>query len=62
MARAIEEHAKAIQDAINAAAADGFELDNGSGFPLCTVELNRVEGGDFIGSPVEITAPHTYDW
>ncbi|MFD8595390.1 hypothetical protein ACFV1L_10350 [Kitasatospora sp. NPDC059646] len=57
----IEEHAKAIQAAIDAAAADGFELDNGCCEPLYRVELNRIVDGDFVGDPVRIDVPATFD-
>lgn len=58
----IFEHANAIEAAIAAAAADGFELDNGSGEPIHRVELNKVVGGEITvdPSPVRIDVPQTY--
>ncbi len=54
----LETHARGIQNAIQAAAADGYELDNGSGYPLGTLELNTVVNGD-IKTWVEIAVPPT---
>lgn len=43
----LEEHARAIEAAIQAAADEGFHLDNGNGMPLAKVDLNAVdEHGD----------------
>lgn len=52
----LEEHARAIEAAIQAAADEGYELDNGNGNPLFHVELNKVEGGEIVVSP-EIPQP-----
>jgi hypothetical protein len=52
----LEEHARAIESAIKAAADDGYELDNGCGTPLLHVELNRIEGGVIVVAP-EIPQP-----
>ncbi|MFF4245250.1 hypothetical protein ACFYY2_12350 [Streptomyces sp. NPDC001822] len=41
----IEEHAKAISEAIDAAFGDGYELDNGSGSPIFEMDLNSVVAG-----------------
>lgn len=38
----LEEHAKAIEAAVNAAREDGFYLDNGRGGPVGLVVLNDV--------------------
>ncbi|MET9959311.1 hypothetical protein ABZ128_09515 [Streptomyces sp. NPDC006326] len=53
----LEEHARAIEAAIQAAADDGFELDDGSGGELYCVELNVVQNGQFVGDPLEICIP-----
>ncbi|WP_328967942.1 hypothetical protein [Streptomyces sp. NBC_00239] len=45
----LEEHARAIEAAIQAAADDGFHLDNGNGTAPARLELNEV---DRIGDPV----------
>ncbi|PPS86433.1 hypothetical protein [Streptomyces sp. MH60] len=39
----LEEHARAVEGAIQAAAADGFYLDNGQGNGVRTLELNHVD-------------------
>lgn len=52
----LEEHARAIEAAIQAAAEDGYELDNGCGNPLFNVELNKIEGGEIVVSP-EVPRP-----
>ncbi|MFF3416845.1 hypothetical protein ACFYW9_19415 [Streptomyces sp. NPDC002698] len=44
----LEEHAKAISDAIQAAYDDGFELDNGEGIPPSELDLNKVVDGDIM--------------
>jgi len=44
----IEEHAAAIQAALDAAWSDGFELDNGVGEPLHRVELNNFKGNETL--------------
>jgi hypothetical protein len=41
----LSEHAKAIGDAIQAAHDAGFELDNGDGEPIRTLDLNAVSDG-----------------
>ncbi|MFJ8699439.1 hypothetical protein [Streptomyces ardesiacus] len=43
----LHEHAKAIQDAIQAAYEDGFELDNGDGDPIYEMDLNDWNGSDW---------------
>ncbi|WP_019984515.1 MULTISPECIES: hypothetical protein [unclassified Streptomyces] len=43
----LEEHAKAIEDAIQAAHNDGFELDDGNGEPIHVMELNAIHDGSF---------------
>lgn len=58
----IEEHAEAIEAAIQAAADDGFELDNGHGDPV-HMELNRVTSDRVlcaVPAAVKIYAPTTY--
>lgn len=57
----LEEHAAAIEAAIQAAADDGFELDNSAGDPV-RVELNRVVDGMLcvVPSPIPIVTPHSY--
>jgi hypothetical protein len=57
----LEEHARAIEAAIKAAADDGFELDNTHGDPV-RMELNRVTDGILcvVPSAVKIYAPTTY--
>lgn len=43
----LEEHAARIEAAIQAAADEGFHLDNGNGMPPYRLELNEVdESGD----------------
>ncbi|MEU1074314.1 MULTISPECIES: hypothetical protein [unclassified Streptomyces] len=56
----LEEHARAIEAALQAAADDGYELDNGDGWSLPTVELNEIREGDFVGEPVSIQVPCTF--
>ncbi|MEU6765879.1 hypothetical protein ABZ916_25590 [Streptomyces sp. NPDC046853] len=41
----LSEHAKAIGDAIKAAHADGFELDDSDGEPIDRLDLNTVSDG-----------------
>jgi len=58
----LEEHAAAISAAIHAAAADGFHLDNGQGFPPGRIELNSV---DDKGDPTDwyrILLPYNPLW
>lgn len=57
----LEEHARAIEAAIQAAADDGYELDNGDGF-RAWLELNKVVDGEFdMSEPaVSIATPLTY--
>jgi hypothetical protein len=43
----LEEHARAIEAAIQAAAEEGFELDNTHGVPISKMDLNHVVGGEF---------------
>lgn len=59
----LEEHARAIEAAIQAAADDGYELDDSYGVPLFRMELSKVVDGEFIiapESPVKIHAPYSY--
>ncbi|MEV5883118.1 hypothetical protein AB0L74_10440 [Streptomyces sp. NPDC052020] len=47
----LEEHATAIEAAIQAAYEDGYQLDNGFAEPISELELNRVQDGqiwDFV--------------
>jgi hypothetical protein len=58
----LEEHARAIEAAIQAAAADGFELDDTAGNPV-RMELNRVTADGVLcvtPTPVRVRAPATY--
>jgi len=57
----LEEHAHVIEAAIQAAAEDGFELDNGHGDPA-RIELNEVRDGILcvVPSAIPIVTPHTY--
>ncbi|WP_051809737.1 hypothetical protein [Streptomyces sp. NRRL S-378] len=55
----LEEHARAIEAAIQAAADDGYELDNGSGSPIYRMDLNEVCDGDTTESYVELSLPVT---
>ncbi|MFE0326312.1 hypothetical protein ACFW08_05785 [Streptomyces sp. NPDC058960] len=58
----IEEHARTIEAAIQAAAADGFELDDTHGNPV-HLELNRVTVDGVLcvtPPPVRVRAPATY--
>ncbi|MFF1684489.1 MULTISPECIES: hypothetical protein [unclassified Streptomyces] len=57
----LDEHARAIEAVIQAAAEDGFELDNTHGDPV-RMELNRVTDGILCVVPaaVKIHAPTTY--
>ncbi|WP_369147063.1 hypothetical protein [Streptomyces sp. R44] len=43
-ARSLNGHARRIEEAVKAAAADGFELDNGHGVALYRVDLNDRRG------------------
>jgi hypothetical protein len=52
----LQEHAKAIQDAILAARNEGFELDNGDGEAILNLDLNRVEDG-VMGDWITIELP-----
>jgi hypothetical protein len=52
----LQQHAKAITAAIQAAHDEGYELDNGEGMPLVELDLNKVEGGH-IGDWVAIKLP-----
>lgn len=45
----LEEHARAIEEAIQSAADDGFYLDSGNGSAPARLELNEV---DQHGDPV----------
>ncbi|MFJ6636587.1 hypothetical protein ACIQMR_35265 [Streptomyces sp. NPDC091376] len=45
----LEEHARAIEEAIQAAADDGFYLDNGNSNGVRALELNKV---DDYGAPL----------
>ncbi|MFE5093237.1 hypothetical protein ACFRCI_23470 [Streptomyces sp. NPDC056638] len=56
----LEEHAYAIEAAVQAAADDGFELDNGHCEPLYRVELNKVVDRDFVGEAVRIDVPYSF--
>jgi hypothetical protein len=54
----LEEHARAIEAAIQAAADDGFHLDAGNALPVYQLELNEV---DDSGDPVaweELSLPY----
>jgi len=53
---------KKITEVLNAAADDGYEIDNGEGWPP-VLELNLVKDGDFADSipAVRIYAPVSYD-
>lgn len=52
----LEEHAAAISAAVHAAAADGFELDDTYNNAV-SLDLNRIEDGDFIGECVRVSIP-----
>jgi hypothetical protein len=52
----LQQHAKAITAAIQAAHDEGYELDNGEGMPLVELDLNKVENGR-IGDWAAITLP-----
>ncbi|MYS58695.1 MULTISPECIES: hypothetical protein [Streptomycetaceae] len=52
----LEEHARAIEAAIKAAYADGYELDNGDCSPIHAMDLNTVNDG-WLGRYVEIDLP-----
>ncbi len=55
----LEDHARVIEDAIKAAASDGFYLDLGDACALIALELNAV---DDRGEPTawkEIDLPHS---
>lgn len=51
----LHDHAKAIEDAIQAAYDDGFELDNGNGYPIRELDLNSVDGSEITDwAPINI--------
>lgn len=54
----LEEHARAIEAAIQAAADDGHELDNTYGVPIYKMELNTVVDGEFTKTaPIDLPRP-----
>ncbi|WP_406161013.1 hypothetical protein [Streptomyces canus] len=53
----LEEHARAIEAAIQAAAEDGFYLDNGSGIPPGRLDLNSVDEREDPLDWVELRLP-----
>jgi hypothetical protein len=53
----LEEHAAAIEAAIKAAHADGFDLDDGDDTPIRTLELNQYEPGNGAVRWVSIDVP-----
>ncbi|MGW1547505.1 hypothetical protein [Streptomyces sp. NPDC002346] len=53
----LEEHARAIEAAIQAAADDGFHLDNGHGTPPAHLDLNEVNEADDPVNWVELSLP-----
>jgi hypothetical protein len=56
----LEEHARAIEAAIQAAHRDGFHLDDGEGEPVYALELNAIERGEPTGEFVAVRLPETY--
>ncbi|MEU1037677.1 hypothetical protein [Streptomyces sp. NPDC005907] len=57
----LEEHARAIEAAIQAAAEEGHELDNTYGVPIYKMELNTVVDGEFTATaPIDL--PHPTYW
>ena len=59
----LEEHARAIEAAIRAAADDGCHLDNGEGEPLRTVELTRYDGveNELVEWDAIVVPAHPFD-
>ncbi|MGW1268182.1 hypothetical protein [Streptomyces sp. NPDC002491] len=53
----LEEHARAIEAAVQAAAEDGFHLDNGDGIPIHRMDLNSVDEADDPLDWVELSLP-----
>lgn len=56
----LEEHARAIEAAIQAAHMDGFHLDDGDGEAVYALELNTIERGEPSGEFVVIHLLETY--
>lgn len=58
----LEEHAAAIQAAIQAAADEGYELDNGWGASIDGMELARIVDRVLrvVPEPVRIHVPRTF--
>lgn len=52
----LKEHARAIEAAIQTAAASGFELDDGYGVPPSTLLLNEVVAGE-LDTYIELQLP-----
>lgn len=57
----LEEHARAIEAAIQAAADEGHELDNTYGVPIYKMELNTVVEGEFTDT-AQIGLPYPTYW
>ncbi|MYR43085.1 hypothetical protein [Streptomyces sp. SID5910] len=55
----LEEHARAIEAAIQSAARDGYYLDDGEGLAVTGLELNDVDDADRITSWEEIRLPES---
>jgi hypothetical protein len=54
----LEDHARAIEAAIQAAAEDGFYLDDGQSKGVRNLELNRVDGDGAPMDWVTLTLPY----
>jgi hypothetical protein len=58
----LEEHAAAIEAAINTAAADGFHLDDHAGAPPARLDLNSVDDAGYSVDFVSIDLPRNPMW
>lgn len=58
----LEEHARAIEGAIQAAAEDGFHLDDGQGIPPGRLDLNSVDDAQDPVDWQELALPHNPLW
>ncbi|MFD7776642.1 hypothetical protein [Streptomyces sp. NPDC059753] len=53
----LEEHARAIEAAVQAAADEGFHLDDGQGIPPGRLDLNSVDAHEDPVDWVELSLP-----
>jgi hypothetical protein len=55
----LEEHARAIEAAIQAAAEDGYFIDNAQGLTPGRLDLNKVDGAGDPEAWVELSLPRS---